>query len=107
MLMNMSIEKQMEPRNLVRAEPAFRDGPWAYGALERMGFAQSHEGFFRLCLEVMTTRDEKLLGDRWFAELTLKELAAKYYITRERIRQIEGKAFRSIFMAIEALWEGK
>jgi hypothetical protein len=94
-------------RHLVRIEPSPRDGPWEYGWLGRMRFAQDHEVFFRLCLETMRPRDAHLLCGRWFVELTLSDLAASYDITSERVRQIEIKAFRCIFTAIKTMWEGR
>ena len=49
-------------------------------------------------MEELDPRSKEILVDRWLEEqkLTLHELADKYGVSAERIRQIEAKALRKL-----------
>ena len=48
--------------------------------------------------EVLTDREKDIICERQLNEkpLTLEDLSKKYEVSRERIRQIEGKAFEKL-----------
>jgi DNA-directed RNA polymerase sigma subunit (sigma70/sigma32) len=54
------------------------------------------ERVFSVVLETMTTREQKLLWCRFWADYTLDEIGCVFDVTRERIRQIEAKALRKL-----------
>lgn len=47
-------------------------------------------------LELLTNRELLVIKMRFWEDLTLEEVAEKLAITRERVRQIEGKALRRL-----------
>ena len=47
-------------------------------------------------LEALTEREVRVLRLRFWEDLTLEEVAVKLEVTRERVRQIEGKAIRKL-----------
>ena len=59
---------------------------------------------FRDSLEVLTDREQHILAERRLREepLTLEELSKEYGVSRERIRQIEERAFKKLQKAMRA-----
>jgi RNA polymerase primary sigma factor len=47
-------------------------------------------------LSKLSPKEEQLLRMRFFLDMTLDEIAMKYNVTRERVRQIEAKGLRKL-----------
>lgn len=47
-------------------------------------------------LKTLTPREEKIVRMRYFEDMTLEEVGAKFKVTRNRVRQIEAKALRKL-----------
>ena len=47
-------------------------------------------------LSKLSPKEEQLLRMRFFLDMTLDEIAKKYNVTRERVRQIEAKGLRKL-----------
>jgi DNA-directed RNA polymerase sigma subunit (sigma70/sigma32) len=47
-------------------------------------------------LKTITQREEKIVRARFYEELTLEEVADRFGVTRERVRQIESRALRKL-----------
>ena len=63
---------------------------------------QSTDGLHR-ALDGLDERSRDILRSRWLAEskATLHELAARYGVSAERIRQIEANAMKKLRVALE------
>ncbi len=79
-----------------RADPAL--------ALEEQDWSEHHRGRLHAALEQLDERSRDILVSRWLSERkqTLGELAGKYGVSAERIRQIENQAIRKLRTAMAA-----
>lgn len=57
---------------------------------------KDHSGFDWALANALTDRERKIIIYRWRDRLTLSDVAEKYGVTRERIRQMEGKSLRKL-----------
>ncbi|MEH6548633.1 MAG: RNA polymerase sigma factor RpoH [Pseudomonadales bacterium] len=72
--------------------------------LEDADWEQSGEDKLHAAMATLDERAKDILASRWLSEskATLHELADKYGISAERIRQLEGNAMKKVREAIEA-----
>jgi RNA polymerase sigma-32 factor len=76
-----------------------------YAALEQVEWDQQLEGRMKKALTTLDARSRDILNRRWLsakAKEGLQELADKYGVSAERIRQIEAAAMKKLRKAIEA-----
>jgi RNA polymerase sigma-32 factor len=73
-------------------------------ALEEEDWSAHHRGRLREALAQLDERSRDILQSRWLSEQkrTLSELADKYGVSAERIRQIENQAIRKLRAAMAA-----
>src|SRR6185312_1266307 len=71
--------------------------------LEKADWSQQSETALQNALEQLDERSKEILQTRWLAEekATLQELADKYHVSAERIRQLEKNAMQKLREAIE------
>ena len=85
-------------------EDWLRDERDPYAALEQVEWDQHLEGRMKQALTTLDARSRDILNRRWLAEKGkegLQELADKYGVSAERIRQIEAAAMKKLRKAIE------
>lgn len=66
--------------------------------LERSDWSQDQESRLHQAMAGLDERSQQILHDRWLSEnkITLQELAAKYHVSAERIRQLERNAMQKL-----------
>ena len=71
-------------------------------AAETQDWQDHTQGLFRNALETLDDRSKDILASRWLTDekATLEELATKYSISAERIRQIEANAIGKLKIAV-------
>lgn len=71
--------------------------------LEKQDWTDNRETALQHALQTLDTRSKDILYQRWLAQdkATLHDLAAKYHVSAERIRQIEKMAMDKLREAIE------
>ncbi len=71
--------------------------------LEASNNTESNHGNLYSALTQLDEREQNIIRDRWLMEpkMTLQELAHRYHVSAERIRQLEQKAMKSLRQAIE------
>ena len=64
--------------------------------------ADAHMAGLAVALESLDDRSRDIVESRWLGEskVTLKELAAKYEVSLERVRQIEAKALQTMQLLV-------
>ena len=72
--------------------------------LEDADWQQSNETHLHAALKDLDERSQDILAQRWLGEqkATLHELAAKYGVSAERIRQLEQNAMKKLRGSLEA-----
>jgi len=73
--------------------------------MEASNFAEQGQEQLQQALEHLDTRSREIIHARWLAEpkATLHELAARYAVSAERVRQLEQNAMKKLRLAIENL----
>lgn len=76
----------------------------ALADLEELEFTKAREVSMRTALTTLDDRSRDILNRRWLADEKegLQELADKYGVSAERVRQIEAAAFKKLRKSIEA-----
>ena len=69
----------------------------------------SRKGLLLEALEILNDREKDILSRRRLSETvsTLEELSLQYGISRERVRQLEVRAFEKLQIKMRSLAEGK
>ncbi len=72
--------------------------------VENADWSESSEQALHLALANLDERSQDILASRWLAEkkATLHELADKYGVSAERIRQLEQNAMKKLRVSLEA-----
>ncbi len=72
--------------------------------LEQSEWESQNEERLRLALDGLDERSRDILQQRWLADdkMTLQDLAGKYQVSAERIRQLEKSAIRKLRNSLEA-----
>ena len=72
--------------------------------LENADWQQSNNQHLGMAMELLDERSRDIIQARWLSETkpTLHDLAAKYGISAERIRQLEKNAMKKVRMTMEA-----
>ena len=86
-------------------EDWLKDDSDPYAAIEQVEWDQHLEGRMKNALTTLDARSRDILNRRWLAEKGkqgLQQLADKYGVSAERIRQIEAAARKKLRKAIEA-----
>ncbi len=86
-------------------EDYLRDDNDPYAALENVEWQGAQEDKLRGALATLDDRSRDILAQRWLKDgdkQGLKELAEKYSVSAERVRQIETAAMKKLRTAIEA-----
>lgn len=63
---------------------------------DKYTFTEDAEEAVKEAVDTLTEREQKVLQMRYECLMTLEEVAKEFDVTRERIRQIEGKALRKL-----------
>ena len=71
--------------------------------LEASDTTESRQDNLHKALTQLDEREQSIIRERWLAEpkVTLQELATRYQVSAERVRQLEQKAIKSLRLAIE------
>ncbi|RDH40064.1 MAG: RNA polymerase sigma factor RpoH [Candidatus Aquirickettsiella gammari] len=71
--------------------------------LEASDTTESRQDNLHKALTQLDEREQSIIRERWLAEpkVTLQELAMRYQVSAERVRQLEQKAIKSLRLAIE------
>ena len=71
--------------------------------LEASDTTESRQDNLHKALTQLDEREQSIIRERWLAEPkdTLQELATRYQVSAERVRQLEQKAIKSLRLAIE------
>ena len=71
--------------------------------LEASDTTESRQDHLHKALTQLDEREQSIIRERWLAEpkVTLQELATRYQVSAERVRQLEQKAIKSLRLAIE------
>ena len=73
--------------------------------LEASDSAESSQSNLHQALAQLDSRSQAIIRERWLAEpkATLQELANRYQVSAERVRQLEQKAIKELRIAIESI----
>jgi RNA polymerase sigma-32 factor len=71
--------------------------------LEASDTIESRQDHLHKALARLDEREQTIIRDRWLTEpkITLQELADRYQVSAERVRQLEQKAIKALRHAIE------
>jgi RNA polymerase sigma-32 factor len=71
--------------------------------LEASDTTESSQDHLHKALAKLDEREQTIIRDRWLTEpkITLQELANRYQVSAERVRQLEQKAIKELRNAIE------
>ena len=71
--------------------------------LEASDTTESRQDNLHKALTQLDEREQSIIRERWLAEpkVTLQELATRYQVSADRVRQLEQKAIKSLRLAIE------
>lgn len=73
--------------------------------LEASDSAESSQSNLHQALAQLDSRSQSIIRERWLAQpkATLQELANRYQVSAERVRQLEQKAIKELRIAIESI----